>query len=316
MIRSDLTTHLRRIETVTVQSIKHFKYEGTMTTLCRFLHMIISLFTNSCFQAFLLRNSFRIKKKHLNFIFFIRKTNASNVCFFVKLIYMRKILMVEDDPITQKILTHSLSSDFEFVICTKLQEALNTMNDPHHDISLVLLDRILPDGDGIELCKMIKDSEVTHNIPVIFLTSCSKEHEKVFCFFSGADDYICKPFSVLEVKARIFARLKNVKRKIFTTNLEVDLDAYAVYIKDEQLKKEVSLTRTEFKLFAFLIQNLGRMFSREMLLQKIWGQALHVNDRVVDTHMSHLRRKLQKSTLIFESLRGEGYKITDNGKIF
>lgn len=237
---------------------------------------------------------------------------SQNVCFFVKLIDMKKVLLVEDDPITQKILTHSLGNEFEFTVTASLLEAKKIISQPN-DISIVILDRVLPDGDGISLCQHIKDTESLRHIPVIFLTSSSAENDKILCFFSGADDYVCKPFSVLELKARMLARLKHLTRKIYTTNIEVDLDTYSVFLKEDQTKSEINLTRTEFKLFVFLIQNAGRIFSREFLLEKIWGQTLHVNDRVVDTHMSHLRRKLFKSTLHFESLRGEGYKVIDQG---
>lgn len=223
---------------------------------------------------------------------------------------MKKILILEDDLVTQKLIHHALQNEYEVIACTTVQDATEKLKS-NDEISLFILDRGLPDGDGLDICKVIRSSESHQKIPIIFLSGLTSESDKVISLYSGADDYIRKPFSILELKARISAKLRNSSRKIFTFDYEIDLDSCTV--KDRSLPaKKINLTPIEFKLLVFLLQNKDRVFNRSLLLSKVWGEQLNVTDRVVDTHISHLRKKLSPSKLNFESYRGEGYKITED----
>lgn len=222
---------------------------------------------------------------------------------------MRKVLFIEDDLVTHKLVKHSLGSDFDLISCYTIAEA-NKVLDSNEDISIVLVDRSLPDGDGLSVCCRLRQEDQRKTVPIIFLSSASAETDKVGAFFAGADDYITKPFGLMELKARIQARLKKSPTKIYTANLEVDLESHRAHFKNNNTLTEITLTRTEFQILATLIQSLDQVFSREMLLSKVWGESTNVSDRVVDSHISHLRRKLTPTGINLESLRGEGYRMT------
>lgn len=220
---------------------------------------------------------------------------------------MKRILVLDDDPITQKIVLSGLSNAYDILACKTLSEARECIK--KFDISLFLLDRVLPDGDGIEICKLIREDDMLKDKPVIFLSGFNKENEIVFSFVSGCDDYVTKPFSVLELKLRIDARLKSSHRKIFAFGLEVDLDSQTVkYVKDDTNEKIV-LTPVEFKILVVMLDNKDIVLSRDTIITKVWGYGTNVTDRVIDTHISHLRKKLSVSNIEFASIRGEGYKL-------
>lgn len=224
---------------------------------------------------------------------------------------MKNILLLEDDPVTTKLIQRTFSADFRLVCCETISSAENALLE--NNIDLLLLDRKLPDGDGIEICKKVKAEETTSHVPVIFLSSCDSESERIFGFYTGADDYVTKPFSIMELKARVAARMRNRKTHLETEDISIDLDGHTVHLKSYSVEKtelkELLLTRIEFKLLVYLLQNKNTVLPRELLLQKIWGYNTNVTDRVVDIHISHLRKKLQQTQLKFESLRGEGYKL-------
>lgn len=220
---------------------------------------------------------------------------------------MRKILVLDDDKSTLKMLQHSLSKEFDVVPCETVNQAIQTVKT--QTIDLCILDRHLPDGDGIDVCKSIRENENNQSLPIIFLSGMISENDKICCFFSGADDYVTKPFSLLELKARVNARLKTPQNKLTTAELEIDMDCRSVKYKANISSDPINLTPTEFKLLVFLLQHKDRVYNREFLIQKIWGDDFHVSDRVIDTHISHLRKKLSKTSLEFASYRGEGYKL-------
>lgn len=225
---------------------------------------------------------------------------------------MKRILVIEDDVIVQRMVKSILGQEFELIPCTTIHEAIKFLKSPDlgSNLSLVLLDRGLPDGDGLTVCSLIRGELQMPTLPIIFLTGANSESDKLSGFFSGADDYITKPFSLLELKARVFARLRNTSTTQLNVGfVEVNLETHRAYLKNNDGKEEIQLTRLEFKMLVIFMQALDHVFSREMLLDKVWGNGSHVTDRVVDSHVSHLRKKLVGTGLSIESLRGEGYRM-------
>ena len=222
--------------------------------------------------------------------------------------FPRTILLLDDDKTTHVMVKGILDKSQALVSCFTIAEATGFLS--HNEIpALAIIDRVLPDGDGLAFCTKMRSEERTKEVPVIFLSSKDSETDKVGGLFAGADDYICKPVGPLELKARILARLRLISKKVVAGNLFVDLASHRVYVGDGDVPREVDLTRIEFKMLVTLIQSLDRVFSRDQLLTAVWGPSAHVSDRVVDTHLSHLRKKLGGSGIKIEAIRGEGYRL-------
>jgi len=177
---------------------------------------------------------------------------------------------------------------------------------------LVILDLMLPDIDGLEICKILRNNPRTNDIPIIILTAKADEPDKVIGLELGADDYITKPFSPRELVARVKAVLRrtssteHAESSIITIGvLKIDLNKMEVYVKD----KKVELTLTEFKILAKLASKPGWVFSREQLLLSVWGETKQVFDRTIDVHIKKLRDKLGEAGKLIKSVRGVGYKI-------
>jgi len=178
---------------------------------------------------------------------------------------------------------------------------------------LILLDIMMPGIDGIELTKIIKQEKQYKNIPIIMLTAKTDETDKIVGLEIGADDYVSKPFSPKELIARIKAVLRRyseekeeAKSKIIKYgSITIDEDKIQVSVND----KIVNLTATEFKLLKILINNKGRVCSREQLLDNLWGDEKIVIDRTIDVHIKHLRDKLGPAGKMIKNMRSFGYKI-------
>lgn len=222
---------------------------------------------------------------------------------------MKKILFVDDDEVTHKMVRHSLSGELPVISCFSLAEA-DKILESETEIAAVIIDRGLPDGDGISLCTRVRGIPHLKSVPIIFLSSASAETDKVGAFFAGADDYVTKPFGLLELKARIQARLRNRGSRLALGNLEINIESQRASFREGDQVSELDLTRTEFKILVTLMQSPDQVFGRESLLDKVWGVGCHVSDRVVDSHVSHLRRKISHTGVLLESLRGEGYRLT------
>lgn len=175
---------------------------------------------------------------------------------------------------------------------------------------LIILDLMLPDTDGFEICKFLKKNDNTAMIPVMMLTARGDETDKVVGLELGADDYMTKPFSVKELIARVKALLRRngvpvtVKRLEFK-GLSIDGATYTVLVKG----KKIELTTTEFKILQHLAAHKGVVFSREKILDHLWGHEKAVTDRTVDVHIKHLREKLGPAGEMLKNLRGVGYKF-------
>jgi len=178
--------------------------------------------------------------------------------------------------------------------------------------NLIILDLMLPDGDGIEVCKELKKKPETGNIPIIMLTAKSEETDKIIGLELGADDYVTKPFSPKELVARIKAVLRRSEqngqtkknRRQLGKNIIIDKDKYEISVKG----KKVETTTTEFKILYFLSSNPGIVFTRDQILTHLWGSEKAVIDRTIDVHIKHLREKLGPESKIIKNVRGVGYK--------
>ena len=223
-----------------------------------------------------------------------------------------KVLVIEDEPDIRKTLEYNLLREgFEVSGCGSIKEAKKLIEDPK--FSIILLDLMLPDGSGLDLCKEIKLDTATKDIPIVILTAKDDEVDKVVGFQLGADDYVTKPFSVRELILRVIAILKRNSKTLLTPievnrnfgSLKMDIESHEVFIDD----KEVILTALEFKLLNQLVERRGRVQTRDQLLSDVWGYSADVTTRTVDTHIKRLREKLGTMGKYVQTIRGVGYKF-------
>ncbi len=178
---------------------------------------------------------------------------------------------------------------------------------------LVVLDLMLPDDDGLEICKKLKADTATSDIPIIILSAKSDESDKIVGLELGADDYVTKPFSPKELVARVKAILRRKERKevsktiVVGSEIVVDEKKYEVSVSGEKL----NLTTTEFRILALLASKKGIVFSRDQILDHLWGDEKIVIDRTIDMHIKNLRKKLGEHAHFIKNLRGIGYKIEE-----
>jgi len=178
--------------------------------------------------------------------------------------------------------------------------------------NLILLDLMLPGTDGLEVCRHVRKTEGLAGIPIIMLTARGEELDKVVGLELGADDYVTKPFSVKELVARIHAVLRrpaggDVARRIVVGPLVIDVDKFEVTADGAK----VDLTATEFRILQLLASRKGRVFSRDQILDFLWGQEKAVIDRTVDVHIRNLREKLGAAAPLIKNIRGAGYKLEE-----
>ena len=223
-----------------------------------------------------------------------------------------KILIIEDEPDIRKNLEYNLSREgYSVLTAASIAEAEQLIYS--NNLSLILLDLMLPDGSGLDLCKKMKSDPDMQNLPIIILTAKDDEVDKVVGFELGADDYVTKPFSVRELILRIKAVLKRGENKKDIVeidrqfgDLKIDIDSHEVYVDGEL----VNLTALEFKLLIQLVDRRGRVQSREQLLADVWGYSAEVTTRTVDTHIKRLREKLGSMGKYVQTIRGVGYKFS------
>ncbi|MDD3347037.1 response regulator transcription factor [Oscillibacter sp.] len=179
--------------------------------------------------------------------------------------------------------------------------------------TLVLLDIMLPEEDGVSVLKKLRASARTAKAPVIMLTAKSTEYDKVLGLDAGADDYVAKPFGMMELLSRIRALLRRVEREdggaYRCGALTVDPGSHTVTVNDQ----EVVLTQKEFEVLCLLLKNRGQVLSRERLIEEVWGYTFTGESRTVDVHVRTLRQKLGDAGAYIETIRGYGYKITQEG---
>lgn len=222
-----------------------------------------------------------------------------------------KILVVEDEPNQVELIEFNLNSQgYEVVVARDGEEALNLAAEENPD--LILLDWMLPKVSGIEVCRQLRRSKMTREIPIVILTARSEESDKIRGLDIGADDYITKPYSIKELLARVRAAMRRPSASVISDQLNVgkivvDLQKHIVAIDGVQ----VALGPTEYRLLVTLMQNPERVFSREQLLDQVWGISANVDTRTVDVHVGRLRKAIEVGTNenTIRTVRGFGYAL-------
>jgi len=224
----------------------------------------------------------------------------------------KTVFIIEDErDISELIALHFRKSGFIVVEFSKGNDFLDFLKKKKPD--LIILDLMLPDIDGIEICKYMKSEILFRSVPIIILTAKSEESDKIIGLELGADDYITKPFSPRELVARVKNILKRYdssqERKTYEIGkvLPVDLEKYEVYVKN----KKVHLTTTEFNILKILLSKKGWVFPREKILDTLWQGEKAVIDRTIDVHIKKLREKLGEAGKFIKNVRGVGYKIIE-----
>ena len=225
---------------------------------------------------------------------------------------MPKILVVDDEPDAVELISFNLkAAGFDVVTATDGASALKAAR--LHAPDLILLDVMLPEIDGLEVCKLLRRDPATSSIPIVMLTAKAAEIDRVLGLELGADDYVTKPFSprelVLRVRKLVERRQKPESKadNFQVGDLVLDIPRHLVSVAG----KRIDLTATEFKLLTTLMQRRGRVQSRDQLLQDVWQYDNVIDTRTVDTHMRRLREKLGRAARYLDTVRGVGYRFAE-----
>jgi two-component system phosphate regulon response regulator PhoB len=223
-----------------------------------------------------------------------------------------KVLIVDDEPDVVELVEFNLrSAGYDVVSANDGAEALRKARTSQPD--LILLDVMLPELDGMEVCKILRRDPATASVPIIMLTAKAAEIDRVLGLELGADDYVTKPFSPRELVLRVKALLRRGKpveeknENVQVGDLVIDIPRHQVTVQGHRIE----LTATEFKLLTLLAQRRGRVQSREQLLQDVWEYENIFDTRTVDTHMRRLREKMGRAARYLETVRGIGYRFLD-----
>ncbi|MHB8055154.1 MAG: response regulator transcription factor [Candidatus Aminicenantales bacterium] len=222
-----------------------------------------------------------------------------------------KIALVEDEPDLSKLAAQILTKEgFKVTAYPDASSFLRSLEKTPPD--LVLLDLMLPDANGLDVCRAIRRHETWRTIPIIMVTAKGSETDRVLGLELGADDYVVKPIVFKELAARIRAVLRRGRMEALPSRIsigggeiEMDLERFEVRIAG----KPVELTTTEFKLLHLLASKPGRVFTRDQLLDQLWGSEKIVLDRTIDVHVKNLREKMGSAARILKNIRGVGYKL-------
>lgn len=231
----------------------------------------------------------------------------------------KKILVIDDEENIVELIRMNLEgSGYEVITGYTGMEAITKTNSFLPD--LILLDLMLPDIDGLQICQMLKKNQETKDIPVIMITAKSEESDKVEGLSIGADDYITKPFGIRELEARVNTVLRRTERKD-SINIEALENPYVLKFKDitideskYEVKKKgqlIDLTLTEFRILKLLVENEDRVTTRESILEEISSDKVKSDSRTIDVHIRNLRKKLEEDTEseYIETIRGIGYRL-------
>ena len=222
------------------------------------------------------------------------------------------VLVVEDEAPQREVLVYNLEAEgYAVAQATNGDAALDLAREDVPD--LILLDWMLPEVSGIEVCRRLKARPETRDIPVIMISARSEEVDRVRGLETGADDYVVKPYSVVELMARIRTQLRRTRpgavgERLEFEDISVDAGAHRVY-RDG---RELHLGPTEFRLLTTLMERPGRVWSREQLLDRVWGRDIYVDSRTVDVHVGRLRKALRATTGVVDpirTVRGAGYAL-------
>jgi DNA-binding response OmpR family regulator len=224
-----------------------------------------------------------------------------------------KILVVDDEPEAVELVEFNLKqAGYDVLTAADGAEALKKAHSALP--SLIVLDLMLPEVDGLEVCKMLRRDPATASIPIVMVTAKAAEIDRILGLELGADDYVTKPFSPRE----LLLRIKNVLQRGRAKGEEAETLKYGELLIDTPRHlvswrgKQVDLTATEFKLLAILAQRRGRVQSREQLLRDVWEYNSLIDTRTVDTHMRRLREKLGPAAKFLDTVRGVGYRFVES----
>jgi two-component system phosphate regulon response regulator PhoB len=221
------------------------------------------------------------------------------------------VLLVEDEPAQREVLGYNLEADgFRVMTADNGEEALMMVAEAPPDI--IVLDWMMPNVSGIEVCRQLKTRSETRGIPIIMLSARSEEVDRVRGLETGADDYVVKPYSLVELMARVRAQLRRTRPASIGERLEyedivLDAETHRVTRSEKSLK----LGPTEFRLLATFMEKPGRVWSREQLLDRVWGRDIYVDTRTVDVHIGRLRKALCQhgGEDPLRTVRGAGYAL-------
>ena len=222
-----------------------------------------------------------------------------------------KILVVEDEPSQREVLAYNLKAEgFLVISADNGEDALFLVEEEEPD--LILLDWMMPNLSGIEVCRRLKSCNETRAIPIVMVSARSEEMDKVRGLEIGADDYLVKPYSVIELIARLRTQLRRTRAATIGETLHfqdiiLDPETHKVFRDEAQLK----LGPTEFRLLRTMMEKPGRVWSRDQLLDRVWGRDIYVDTRTVDVHIGRLRKALLKhgGTDPLRTVRGAGYAL-------
>jgi two-component system phosphate regulon response regulator PhoB len=226
----------------------------------------------------------------------------------------KRILIVDDEPDVTELVGYQLRAK---------GFAVEALNDPTQSIAkirafqpdLIILDVMMPNISGIQICRMLRADPKSRSIPVVFLTARAEEADRVLGLEVGGDDYICKPFSVKELTLRIQGLLRRSSELADDQPKRLELGAIVLDNERHQVTvggAPIELTATEFRLLRLLMERKGRVQSREHLLLNVWNYETEIETRTVDTHIRRLREKLGTEADLIETLRGVGYRMIDS----
>jgi two-component system phosphate regulon response regulator PhoB len=221
---------------------------------------------------------------------------------------MERVLIVDDDPDILRLVSYNLmQAGFEVITAQNGRKALESVQ--KHPPDLIILDLMLPDVDGMEVCRTLRNRENSRRIPIVMLTARSEEIDRVVGFELGADDYVMKPFSprelVLRVKS-IFRRMKDERTDLLRSgDIQLYPERRQVFVGSGQ----IVLTAKEFDLLQELMRAHGNVLTREILMDRVWGYHGEATSRTLDTHVRRLREKLGREGSHVETVRGVGYRM-------
>ena len=221
------------------------------------------------------------------------------------------VLLVEDEPAQREVLVYNLGAEgFDVITADNGEDGLLLVEENHPD--LIILDWMIPQLSGLEVCRRLKSNPNTRQIPVIMLSARAEDVDRVRGLETGADDYVVKPYSVIEFTARVKAHFRRANvatagTKLTYDDMVVDLETYRVYRDNLEIK----LGPTEFKLLTEFMEKPRRVLQRDQLLDRVWGQEVYVDTRTVDVHIGRLRKALQQhgGKDPIRTVRGIGYAL-------
>ncbi len=224
----------------------------------------------------------------------------------------KTIAIIDDEPdIVDLISLHLKKAGFDAREFLNAEDFFDFIGKDVPD--LILLDLMLPDADGFEICKYLRRKDEFISVPIIMLSAKGEETDKVLGLELGADDYVTKPFSPKELVARVKAVLRRQGKEEILNKIEIG-DLLTIFPEKHEAFVEgnkVDLTSTEFKILTLLASKKGWVFTRNQILDYLWGQEKAVLDRTVDVHIKHLREKLGKQASLIKNIRGVGYKLEE-----